>query len=221
MHKTVAQLMSVDFVTVTARMSLKEALLLLLDSDATELCVVDNQDRFEGVVTDFDLLKSQLNGQLTSQCVGSLISRAVTVLSAESPHRTGHPSVPRWQLLAGLRLSRWPAARAPFSWQRPQAFNPAGVGCCFLSDSHHAASLEFRGNLDDQLARTNSARSAIHDDVRAGWPHRRTFTSHFSSPGMSGHPITRTRPINSSSCGDPCGNRDRRRLAVRFAQPDA
>lgn len=85
MHKIVAQLMSVDFVTVTARMSLKEALLLLLDSDATELCVVDNQDRFEGVVTDFDLLKSQLNGQLTSQCVGSLISRAVTVLSAESP----------------------------------------------------------------------------------------------------------------------------------------
>lgn len=85
MHKTVAQLMSVDFVTVTARMSLEDVLILLLESDATELCVVDEQGRFEGVVGDFDLLKSHLNGQLVGQRVGSLISRAVTVLSADVP----------------------------------------------------------------------------------------------------------------------------------------
>ena len=85
MHKTVAQLMSVDFVTVTARMSLEDALLLLVESDATELCVVDAQNRFEGIVSDFDLLKSHINNQLTDQSVGSLISRAVTVLSADSP----------------------------------------------------------------------------------------------------------------------------------------
>ena len=85
MHKTVAQLMSVDFVTVTTRMSLVDALLLLVESDATELCVVDDRGRFEGVVSDFDLLKSHLHNQLTGQCVGSLISRAVTVLSADVP----------------------------------------------------------------------------------------------------------------------------------------
>ena len=85
MHKTVAQLMSVDFVTVTARMSLADALLLLVESDATELCVVDDKDHFEGIVSDFDLLKSRINNQLTDQCVGSLISRAVTVLFADSP----------------------------------------------------------------------------------------------------------------------------------------
>lgn len=82
MHKTIAQLMSVDFVTVTARMSLQDALSLLVESDAIELCVVDDQGRFEGIVSDFDLLKSYLNGQLTGQRVGSLISRAVTVLAA-------------------------------------------------------------------------------------------------------------------------------------------
>lgn len=83
MPKTVAQLMSVDFVTVTARMSLEDALILLVESDATELCVVDDHGRFEGIVSDFDLLKSQLNRQLSGHCVGSLISRAVTVLSAD------------------------------------------------------------------------------------------------------------------------------------------
>ena len=83
MRKTVAQLMSVDFVTVTAHMSLEDALCLLIDADATELCVVDPHDHFEGIVTDFDLLKSHVHGQLTGQCVGSLISRAVTVLSAD------------------------------------------------------------------------------------------------------------------------------------------
>lgn len=83
MPKTVAQLMSVDFVTVTARMSLDDALNLLVESEATELCVVDDRGRFEGIVSDFDLLKAHLNGQLSDHCVGSLISRAVIVLSAE------------------------------------------------------------------------------------------------------------------------------------------
>lgn len=84
MRKTVAQLMSVDFVTVTAHMSLEDALSLLIEADATELCVVDLQDHFEGIVTDFDLLKSHIYGQLTGQLVGSLISRTVTVLSADT-----------------------------------------------------------------------------------------------------------------------------------------
>ena len=86
MRKTIAELMSVDFVTVTARMSQHEALVLLIDSDATELCVVDADNRFVGIVTDFDLLKSHLNlnGQLACQTVGSIISRAVVVVSADA-----------------------------------------------------------------------------------------------------------------------------------------
>lgn len=85
MWKSVAELMSVDFVTVTVCMSLEDALILLIDSDATELCVVDDCSRFEGIVTDFGLLKSHLHNQLTGHSVGSLISRAVTVLSADVP----------------------------------------------------------------------------------------------------------------------------------------
>ncbi|MFM9963511.1 MAG: HPP family protein [Planctomycetaceae bacterium] len=84
MRTTVAQLMSVDFVTVTARMSLDDALNLLVESEAFELCVVDAHGRFEGVVSDFELLKCHLHGRLTGHNVGSLISRAVTVLSQDT-----------------------------------------------------------------------------------------------------------------------------------------
>ena len=84
MRKTVADLMSVDFVTVTARMSLQDALNLLLASDLTELCVVDDTGRLTGIVTDFDLLKAHLNAELLGRSVSSMISRAVTLLSADA-----------------------------------------------------------------------------------------------------------------------------------------
>lgn len=84
MRKTVAEVMSVDFVTVTARMLLEEALVLLVDSESSELCVVDDRGRFEGIVTDFDLLKAQLSGDLARRNVGSSISRAITVLTADT-----------------------------------------------------------------------------------------------------------------------------------------
>lgn len=84
MRKTVADLMSVDFVTVTARMSLEEALALLVESELAELCVVDDAGRLAGIVTDFDLLKACLNAELRGRVVGSLISRAVTLLSADT-----------------------------------------------------------------------------------------------------------------------------------------
>ena len=84
MRKTVADLMSVDFVTVTARMSLEDALNLLVESDLTELCVVDDTGRLTGIVTDFDLLKAHLNTELLGRSVSSMISRAVTLLSADT-----------------------------------------------------------------------------------------------------------------------------------------
>ncbi len=84
MRKTVADFMSVDFATVTARMSLEEALALLVESELTELCVVDDAGRMAGIVTDFDLLKASLNAELPGRVVGSLISRAVTLLSADT-----------------------------------------------------------------------------------------------------------------------------------------
>ncbi len=84
MRKTVADLMSVDFVTVTARMSLEDALNLLVESDLTELCVVEDTGRLTGIVTDFDLLKAHLNAELLGRSVSSMISRAVTLLSADT-----------------------------------------------------------------------------------------------------------------------------------------
>ncbi len=84
MRKTVADLMSVDFVTVTARMSLEDALNLLVASDLTELCVVEDTGRLTGIVTDFDLLKAHLSAELLGRSVSSMISRAVTLLPADA-----------------------------------------------------------------------------------------------------------------------------------------
>ena len=80
MRKTVAELMSVDVVTVESWMPLDEALALLVESDATDLCVIDTDGRMEGIVTDYELLKASLSGDLRERTISEYISRAVTVV---------------------------------------------------------------------------------------------------------------------------------------------
>lgn len=80
---SVAQLMSVDFVTVTARMPLDEAFALLVESDVSELCIVDVQDRLEGIITDYELLKASLSGDLLNRTVGDYASRSVVTVSPD------------------------------------------------------------------------------------------------------------------------------------------
>lgn len=87
MSESVAEVMSVDFVAVSAQMALTDALALLIESETTELCVVDEQGRLQGVITDFDLLKVCWSGRLQNESVESLISRAVTVVSANASLR--------------------------------------------------------------------------------------------------------------------------------------
>ena len=80
MRKTVAELMSVDFVTVESWMPLDEALALLVESDAADLCVVDATGRLEGIVTDYELLKASLSGDLCERTLSAYVSRAVTII---------------------------------------------------------------------------------------------------------------------------------------------
>ena len=80
MRKTVADLMSFDFVTVSAEWKLAEALEVLVESEATELCVVDHSGRLEGIVTDYELLKASLIGDLQERTVAAYLSRAVTIV---------------------------------------------------------------------------------------------------------------------------------------------
>ena len=82
MQKSVCELMSVDFVSVSSQMRLDEALEMLVDADATELCVIDDEGRLEGIVTDYELLKASLTGDLQERTITSYVSRAVTIVPA-------------------------------------------------------------------------------------------------------------------------------------------
>ena len=82
MQKTVADLMSLNFVTVSAEWSLADALEVLVESEATELCIVDDDGRLEGIVTDYELLKASLIGDLHERTVAAYLSRAVTMVPA-------------------------------------------------------------------------------------------------------------------------------------------
>ena len=91
MRKTVAELMSVDFVAVSSRMRLNEALAMLVASEASELCVLDGTGRLEGIVTDYELLKASMCGDLHERLVSAYVSRAVAILPA---HMDIEQSVP-------------------------------------------------------------------------------------------------------------------------------
>ena len=85
MRKSVEDLMSVDFVVVSASTPLPEALAILVESDATELCVVDASDRLEGVATDYALLKAHLAGRMSNQgiSVSTCLSRALVIIAPD------------------------------------------------------------------------------------------------------------------------------------------
>jgi CBS domain-containing protein len=60
-----------------------EALALLSATGSTEACVVAADDRFLGIVTDFELLKAALNGSLRDLQVEQLMHRRPMTLSAD------------------------------------------------------------------------------------------------------------------------------------------
>lgn len=82
MQKSVWELMSVDFVAVSSQMRLDEALEMLVEADVTELCVIDDDGRLEGIVTDYELLKASLAGDLQERMISAYLSRAVTIVPA-------------------------------------------------------------------------------------------------------------------------------------------
>ncbi len=83
MRKTVENLMSLDFVAVGASTPLAEALAMLVESDATELCVLDTSDRLEGVATDYALLKAHLAGGISDQDISTCLSRALVIIAPD------------------------------------------------------------------------------------------------------------------------------------------
>ena len=80
MRKTVAELMSVEVVMVESWLPLDVALELLVESDMTDLCVINGHGQLEGIVTDYELLKATLSGDLRERTISDFVSRAITVV---------------------------------------------------------------------------------------------------------------------------------------------
>ncbi len=84
MRLTVRDLMTLDPVTVDATATIGETISLVLDRALSEVYVRDDNDRLLGVVSDYSLLKSQMNRSDAELPVSSIVSRALLVLHPNS-----------------------------------------------------------------------------------------------------------------------------------------
>lgn len=107
--QTLADLDYTPVVTVALDDSAATAVERLIDQEATELYVVDDDDRLLGIVPDYELLKARLNGSWTELTVEQVMSRRVlcfttetTVAEAMKSFREGQHS--RAALIADGRL---------------------------------------------------------------------------------------------------------------------
>ena len=84
MRMTVGDLMSQCLVRVSPECSADEALNILDRHEATELYVTDKLGRLLGVLSDYEVIKTQLSGEAREATVEQLMSRSVPVFKPES-----------------------------------------------------------------------------------------------------------------------------------------
>jgi CBS domain-containing protein len=65
--------------TIRRTETIAQAFQTLLRSETAQIFVVDEEELLLGVVTDYELLKAQLDGTPVSQCIDSLTSRNIAV----------------------------------------------------------------------------------------------------------------------------------------------
>lgn len=82
MTVVVKDLLSSAPVCLTSDATVEEALRLVLEREVTEIYVIDEAGRLEGVVTDYELLKSQLTDTVDDRNIDSLMCCSLPVVSA-------------------------------------------------------------------------------------------------------------------------------------------
>jgi CBS domain-containing protein len=83
MHVPLGEVVAAIGPTVAPDETAQEALALLSATGAPEACVIADDGRFLGLVTDYELLKAALNGSLAELQVHELMHRRPQTLSAE------------------------------------------------------------------------------------------------------------------------------------------
>lgn len=83
MFSTVGDVMTWTSLTIRPDCTAAMALMTLVDADSEELFVVGDDDRFLGILTDYELLKAELNGSLEEVTAAQLMHCRPVTLSPE------------------------------------------------------------------------------------------------------------------------------------------
>ncbi len=106
MQSPLHEVMTWTTLTVRPAMTIAEAMTLMADREIDHLFVVDEMDRFLGIVTDHSLLKAELTGQANESSVEAWMHRRPETLTTE--HTIGDAV----KLCRDASLSRIPILRA-------------------------------------------------------------------------------------------------------------
>ncbi len=88
MSPCIADVMTWTSLTVRPDCTAREALNAMVAIEADEIFIVDQQDRFCGILTDYELLKAEVNGSLEESTVAGLMQRSTTALTPDQPLST-------------------------------------------------------------------------------------------------------------------------------------
>jgi CBS domain-containing protein len=85
MEFTIRDLMTCDPATVGPEATIDEAMTIVLAKDAAEIYVTDDDGRLQGVVPDYELLKSRMSHTAGDESIERLMSRNVATVHPDSP----------------------------------------------------------------------------------------------------------------------------------------
>jgi CBS domain-containing protein len=106
MQTPLRNVMTWTTLTIRPEMTVADAMTIMADREIDHLFVVDDFDRFLGIVTDHSLLKAELIGQTTETTVEAWMHRRPEMLTTE------HTVADAVKLCRDASLSRIPIVRA-------------------------------------------------------------------------------------------------------------
>lgn len=105
MPATVADVMCWSSLMIRPNCLAEKALQIMVEAEAEDLAVVDNDDQFLGIISDYELLKADLIGSLGDETVAQLMQRQPQRLAPEQPLSDAS------KLFREARIARAPVVR--------------------------------------------------------------------------------------------------------------
>jgi len=105
MPATVADVMCWSSLIIRPNCLAEKALQIMVEAEAEDLAVVDDEDQFLGIISDYELLKAELLGSLDGDLVSQLMQRQPQRLAPDQPLSDAS------KLFREARIARAPVVR--------------------------------------------------------------------------------------------------------------